>query len=156
MTEAHHRPALRLLQVSLRVVPEDLQEALRGHSSPNLDIDRVHRDAPKHLDRLCSVYLSDAFILCDRSPRRLPVVVVGHELDARWAWIHFEYPVGETPDLRGFHLDNRVFFEIAPAQANTVLLHHGGTQTTLHFERGVRPDLIPRPPSERTATLDRP
>lgn len=144
-TEAHHRRQKRLLEVSLRARPEDVQEALRHAGSPQLRIDAMQREAPAALARKLTAYLRRQFIFCDRRPQRMPMLYVGQELEPTWLWMHFAFPTGGVADLGGFHLDNRVFYEIAPSQVNTVLLTHGGATTSLRFQIGTTPDPIPSP-----------
>ena len=130
LTRARHNRSDGTLECSMRVDPQALQAALRRSGSPKLDIDRA-KDA--QLDRLCDAYLRQRFIVCTPKPERLPLSLIGHELDLRHCWLHFAFPVGRADDLTGFHMEARVFFEIAPAQVNRVQLEHGGQNQTLLF-----------------------
>lgn len=130
LTQARHNRADGTLECSMRVDPDALQAALRRDGSPKLSIDKAKAD---QLDLLCDAYLRRRFIVCNPKPERLPLSLIGHELDMRHCWLHFVFPVGKTEDLVGFHFETRVFFEIAPAQVNRVQLEHGGRKQTLLF-----------------------
>jgi hypothetical protein len=142
LTQAQHNKKQGTLECSMRVDPDALQAALRHAGSANLDIDKAK---PAQLDRLCTSYLRKRVIVCNRVPKRLPLSLVGHELDLKHAWLHFAFPVGKVEDLVGYHFEFRVFFEIAPAQVNRVQLEHGGVRQTLLF-RAEHPSELISPP----------
>ncbi|MEM7154060.1 MAG: DUF6702 family protein [Myxococcota bacterium] len=117
------------LEVALKVSPEDLQEALRRAAGKKVDIDG-------DISALIRAYLRKHFTV--RGPDGLvPMKWVGSEVEVETAWLYFEY---ETPgSAKGYALYSGVFFDIAPAQVNRVLVHHGTASRTLRFRPGDRP-----------------
>lgn len=115
------------LEVALEVSPRDLEEALGRLAGKDVDID--HEDAVP----LVRKYLRERFIV--RGPDG-PVALawVGSEIELESAWLYFEY---ETPGAaRDYSLYCGVFFDIAPAQVNRVLVRRGKTKRTLRFRSG--------------------
>lgn len=115
----------RRLEVTLSVTPEDLQEALRRRTKRRLDIDRD----PK-VEALSKAYARERFVL--RGPEgAVPMTWVGIEVEAEVARLYFEFALPKS--LQGVRLHDAVFFEIAPAQINRVLVRRGDTSRTLRF-----------------------
>lgn len=117
------------LQVALKVTPEDLQEALRRLFGKDVDID-------DDVVPLVRAYLRTHFVV--RGPKgAVPMAWVGAEIELQTAWLYFEY---ETPgSARDYTLYSGVFFEIAPAQVNRVVVRRGETTQTLRFVPGSKP-----------------
>ncbi len=134
LSEAHHRPARRVIEFSTRVAPEDMRADLRAaHRDPGplsgLEADR--------LGRLMAGRLRKAVRLRDREGLERPLMLVGHEFEGegKWLWLHYLVACGPADDLSGFELAHTLFFDIAPTQTNTVLLHHGGRRESLVLTR---------------------
>ncbi|UCE02024.1 MAG: hypothetical protein JSW67_12280 [Candidatus Latescibacterota bacterium] len=117
------------LEVALRVKPEDLEEALaRRH-----DMQRINLDRTPGVDSLITLYLQERFEAVERSGERAQPAWLGKEVTPRAAWLYFEFPLAQT--AAGVTLRNRVFFETAAKQVNTVNLRIGEERATLTFTR---------------------
>jgi len=115
----------RTLEVTLTVTPEDLQEALRRHAGRALDI-----DTDPNVDALAQAYVASRFVV--RTPGgQVRPKWIGSEIEADTARLYFEFPLPK--DLGTVTLRNAVFFELAPAQINRVLVQHGKSKRTLRF-----------------------
>ena len=130
LTEARHNREQGTLECSMRVDPHALQAALRRAGDRKLKVDSIDGAS---LDRLCDAYLRTHFEMSAPKSAARPLAFVGHELGDDFAWLHFQVAVGSGESLSGFRLENRVFFEIAPAQVNRVQIRHGGRTQTLLF-----------------------
>lgn len=145
LTRGRHNRAQGTLELSLRAAPEDLMAGL-GRANPRLahdgsvDIDALEGDL---VDLMSSAYLREHFVVLDPEAKPCPHALLGHELDLRWAWLHFQVAVGKSEDLAGFNFQNRVFMEIVPSQTNTLVLEHGGRRETLTFRRGTEGHTLP-------------
>lgn len=115
--EVEHNRDSGKLEVALRVIPEDLEEALsRGRDRP------VRLEVTEGVDALITAYLAARFRVegPDGEPR--PVTWVGKEVSHRAAWLYFEIPVD---DETVWTLDNRVLFDVSETQINTVDFRDG-------------------------------
>ncbi|MEM9457444.1 MAG: DUF6702 family protein [Myxococcota bacterium] len=122
------------LEVTLEVSPEDLQEALRRLTGKDIDIDGGDAISP-----LIRAYLQKHFTL--RGPNGpIPMVWVGSEIELEAAWLYFEYEIPGSP--LHYMLYSGVFFDIAPAQVNRVLVRQGKKTRTLRFRPGDRPQRL--------------
>jgi hypothetical protein len=117
------------LEVALRVKPEDLEEALAlRHKMKHVDLDLT-----SGVDSLIALYLRERFEVVEPSGKRAQPTWVGQEVTPRAAWLYFEFPFTHTPS--GVMLRNRIFFETAAKQVNTVNLRAGERRATLTFSR---------------------
>ena len=125
-------------EVTLKVTPEDLQEALRRRAKRPLDV-----DTDPDVDTLARAYVDERFVLSGPDGP-LPMTWVGCEVEAESAHLYFEF---ELPsDLHTVKVRNAVFFEVAPAQINRVQVRRGKATRTLRFRATdpARPLLRPR------------
>lgn len=115
----------RTLEVTLTVTPEDLQEALRRRAGRPVDI-----DADPEVDALAHHYVATRFVV-KHAKAPLTMQWIGCEVEAETARLYFEFPL--PADLTAVTLRNGVFFELAPAQINRVLVRRGKKARTLRF-----------------------
>lgn len=123
----------RRLEVTLTVTPEDLQEALRRQAKRVLDIDTD----PK-VDALAEAYVKARFEV-DGKDGPLTATWVGSEIEDDVARLYFEFRLPKDPSA--IKIRSAVFFELAPAQINRVLVRQGEDTRTLRF----RADDPPKP-----------
>jgi len=114
------------LQVSLRVLPEDLEEALRRSTG--------QARAVEALDTADLVaYLRRRMIWTHDGGTRMPPRWVGRELAPREVWLHFDHRLPTS--ARALTLDHRVFFELERDQMNTVRFEGLEGQKTVSLTR---------------------
>lgn len=123
--EVEHNRQSGHLEVALRVIPEDLEEALsRGRDRP------VRLEVTEGVDALITAYLAARFRVEGPDGEPQPVVWVGKEVSHRAAWLYFEIPVDpETP----WTLDSQLLFDLSQSQVNTVDFHDGDRRETWTF-----------------------
>lgn len=113
------------LEVTLEVTPEDLQEALRRASGRDVNIDK-----DDDIDALAHAYARKRFVV--NGPKgKVEMTWVGCEVEETVARLYFEFAVPGNADR--YTLRNAVFFEIAPAQVNRVIVRRGDHRHTLAF-----------------------
>jgi hypothetical protein len=123
----------RKVEVTLTVTPEDLEEALRRQTSRVLDI-----DTDAKVDPLAEAYVKARFnVEGDEGP--IDLSWVGSEIEDDAARLYFEFRLPK--DASAVTIRNAVFFELAPAQINRVLVRRGKKTRTLRF----RADDPPKP-----------
>ncbi len=115
----------RRVEVSLRVTPEDLQEALRRRAKRRLDI-----DADPQVDALAKAYVSERFVVRSGS-KRIEPTWIGAEIEDDTAHLYFEFVL--RAGAKDVTLHDAIFFDIAPAQVNRVHVSRGTTTRTLLF-----------------------
>ena len=115
----------RTVEVTLTVTPEDLQEALRRSAGRTIDIDT----APE-VDALTHAYTKSRFVLTHED-QPLALRWIGTEIEADTARLYFEFRLPKK--ARDITVRNSVFFELAPAQINRVLVREDGHRHTLRF-----------------------
>jgi hypothetical protein len=160
--EAEANPETEVLQVAMRVFPEDLERALERMSERA----RVDLDQTEDVDELIARYLARTVLL--REPPAQgdeavdaiePSVIrwVGKEVGIRHAWLYFEVEIGR-PDPEGLEISLRAMFEIEPTQENTVRFRRGEERVTVRCNRRepwALVDFTPEPaPDAGDAPLD--
>ena len=136
----------KVLEVALRVQPEDLERVLSLRAKRRIDIEKT-----KGVDKLIHKYLTEVFVVEQKGVEQkkgeqkgggqksvnMPTLRwVGKEVSAKEAWLYFELPrPAGAEDLK---ILNQIFFEILPDQVNTVRFRQGKKRTTLRFDRNSR------------------
>lgn len=122
----------KVLEVALRVLPDQLEEALTKWRKP--EEKQKLTDAQK-----ITRYLQDKFRVVgdDSTPAR--ILWVGRENDGGELWLFFELklPSGKA------YLSNRVFFELSSEQLNVVQIRSGKNKRTVLQTIKNKPLLIP-------------
>ena len=139
LAEVEYVPSTHVVEISIRVFPDDLEEALAKRTRK-----KVRLDATPDVDQLAEEYVRSAFVLSDPSKGVLDLHWVGMETKADSAWIY----VQATSDagLEGVRLHDRVFFDLFPDQVNTVNVKQGSAEATLVFKTGDAEQTIELPP----------
>lgn len=109
-----------LFEVALRLLPEQLEDVLRGRKVAPADRAAV--------DAALADWLRENVALKTPSGELAALRWVGKEIEADAAWLYFELvlPVGAAPE--GLELRNTLLFESAPHQLNTVRVRVGERQ----------------------------
>ncbi len=126
LSEVELNATRSVLEVSMKVVPEDLERALENRVRR-----QVNLDATDDVDALLLRYLSSTFRVSSDDGRLLPLHFVGKEVDHRAAWLYFEIPFAHR-DGR-LLLENRILFDLETEQINTVNYRQEDRHATLIF-----------------------
>lgn len=120
------------LEVSLKVIPEDLEGALGRRAGFEVSLEKTSK-----VDELILAYLSDHFQV-SAGEENLPLSWVGKEVSAQGCWLYFEVLVSK--DLEGGRLRNTVLFEMEASQVNVVRIKVGNKRHSFLFNQE-RPEL---------------
>ncbi len=134
LAEVEHNPETGHLEVALKVLPEDLEEAVSGTRGTAV---RLEADGA---DELLAAYLESRFRVRDPAGEAQPLTWVGKEVSHREAWLYFEVPV--EPGV-AWTLENRMLFDVHPGQVNTVLFRAAGSLSTWTFTARSGPVELP-------------
>ena len=121
--------------------PEGLFPSILGHEAGaivesvgegGLSVKPGDRVVPGYtpLDALAHHYVATRFVV-KHAKAPLTMQWIGCEVEAETARLYFEFPL--PADLTAVTLRNGVFFELAPAQINRVLVRRGKKARTLRF-----------------------
>ena len=130
-TEVDWNAGKKVLEVALRVQPEDLERVLRARAKR-----RVNLETTKGVDTLIQQYLGEVFLILPTPAKAKSLRWVGKEVSSKEAWLYFEIPRPEG--IENLKLLNRIFLEILPDQVNTVRFREGKKRKTLIFNRDSR------------------
>lgn len=123
------------LEVALRVVPEDLEQALtRAEGQPV-----VLQERDQDSSRVVQAYLATHFLVANDRGEKMPLSLVGMEISHNQTWIYFTVATGTGRPLT---LDNRLMMETADSQINRVRRLWSAPDSTLVFHRGGTPQEI--------------
>jgi hypothetical protein len=129
LAELEYVPTTHTVEISIRVFPDDLEEALGRRTGKH-----VRLDVTPNAEQLAEQYVRSAFVLYDSSKKEIPLEWVGMEVKTDSAWLFVQATV---PDgLDGVRLRNAIFFELFGDQVNTVNVKRGGAKSTLVFKSG--------------------
>jgi len=126
IADAEYNRNADAIEVSLRVDPTDLEQALRTRTGEHI----VLETAPD-IDENIAAYLRDVFIVRRADGTNAPLQWVGKELSLKAVWLHFQ--LDEPGKLDGAVMVNRVLFDVLPSQTNTVNLTVDRRLHTLTF-----------------------
>ena len=117
-----------VLEVALRVQPEDLDRVLSLRTKRKINIEKT-----KGVDKLIQQYVAEVFLIEPKLKQPISIRWVGKEVSSKEAWLYFEVP--RPAGIEGLKMLNRIFLEILPDQVNTVRFRHGKQRVTLRFDR---------------------
>ena len=130
-TEVDWNAKSKVLEVALRVQPEDLDRVLSLRAKRKIDIEKT-----KDVDKLIQKYLADVFLVEPKLKQPVAIRWVGKEVSSKEAWLYFE--ISRPQGIEGLKLLNRIFLEIIPDEVNTVRVRYGKQRVTLRFDRNSR------------------
>lgn len=124
VAEVEWNPDHSVFEVALKLLPEDLEDALGAVAGQ-----RVNLDAPG-MDALIRSYLQDRIGVRNQDGEQGELKWVGKEVSYRAAWLYFEItaPAGDA-----LWLYNRILFERHPQQINTLLYRHNKRSQSINL-----------------------
>lgn len=134
-TEVDWNAKSKVLEVALRVQPEDLDRVLSLRTKRKIDIEKT-----KGVDKLIQTYLAEVFLVEPKLKQPVAIRWIGKEVSSKEAWLYFEIP--RPQGIEGLKLLNRIFLEILPDQVNTVRVRQGRQRVTLRFDRNSRKPVL--------------
>jgi len=134
-TEVDWNAKNKVLEVALRVQPEDLDRVLSLRTKRKIDIEKT-----KGVDKLIQKYLTEMFLVEPKLKQPVAIRWIGKEISSKEAWLYFEIP--RPQGIEGLKLLNRIFLEILPDQVNTVRVRQGRQRVTLRFDRNSRKPVL--------------
>ena len=134
-TEVDWNAKTKVLEVALRVQPEDLDRVLSLRTKRKIDIEKT-----KGVDKLIQKYLAEVFLVEPKLKQPVAIRWVGKEISSKEAWLYFE--ISRPQGINGLKLLNRIFLEILPDQVNTVRVRQGTQRVTLRFDRNSRKPVL--------------
>jgi hypothetical protein len=129
LTRIDYNEKEKLLEISMQVFTHDLVPALEQKARKRIDLEKTP-DA----DRLIQDYLAENFVLKNKNGDAEKLNWIGKQLEVDSVWLYFEIPWNET--LEGANLQNSLFFEMFPEQANLVVARFAGKKADLVFKAG--------------------
>ena len=127
--EVDFNPETGRLEVALVVDSIDLEAALERRSGERIDLEKT-----PEIDRRITAYLTRVFqVRHADSDRPAAIRWVGKEVEVRRTWLFFEVVLTGPPTELVFA--NSIFFEIAPAQINTLAIEIGEKKATIRLTR---------------------
>ena len=134
-TEVDWNAKSKVLEVALRVQPEDLDRVLSLRAKRKIDVEKT-----KDVDKLIQKYLAEVFLVEPKLKQPVAIRWIGKEVSSKEAWLYFEIP--RPQGIEGLKLLNRIFLEILPDQVNTVRVRQGRQRVTLRFDRNSRKPVL--------------
>ncbi len=130
------------LEVAVKVLPEDLERALRRKTRRHVVLERT-----ADIDRLIHRYLSEAFVVTNHTGKPARLHWVGKEISPKEAWLYFE--VAMPAGLDRARITNRLLFGMQKDQVNTLILRTDGKRTSLSFSRQQPTQMLSGPKKDR-------
>ena len=129
LTHMEYNEQERLVEISIQVFTNDLENILRRRSGRNVRLDKS-RDAAQ----LTLAYLNETVNLknYDGDLKTLSWVGMEPEADAVWLYVETRMPEG----FEGIEVRNRLFFDLFHDQVNRVHIKYGEKKNDLVFKLG--------------------
>lgn len=128
VSEASFNRETRVLEVSLRCFPDDLEAVLSKASGRS-----VSAADPGVLAAEAAGYLRSTWRLKDREGKPAPLSWTGLDITDSHIWLFFEFPLPQGPEGAAFSLT--LLQDLFDDQLNTLVLQEGGRRRTVVFNR---------------------
>ncbi len=128
IAEAEFNRSTKKLEVALRVHPSDLEAILSRRTKNRVDLDRT-----KDVDHLITQYVRETFVVRPKGGEPLKLKWVGKEVDARYAWLYFEFPCTAQPGV--WEVTDTILCDWLKDQSNTILFRQGDQRFSLNFRQ---------------------
>ena len=129
LTRVDYDEKQKLFEISIQLFTHDLVPLLERKTGADVDLEK-----PSAIDQAILDYLNENLVLKDKTGSVKTLKWVGKESDVDTVWIYVETPAVEGLD--GYSLQNTIFFESFPEQANLVICRYQGNKADLIFKAG--------------------
>lgn len=129
LTRIDYNAKEKAAEVSIQLFTHDLVPVLEKFSGRRVDLEKT-----PDIDKTILSYLSSTFVFRDGRGRRQDLMWVGKEVDVDSVYVFVQVPL---PDgLESTSLQNSIFLETFPKQANLVIARLEKRKCDLVFVRG--------------------
>ncbi len=129
LTEILFNPRTRNIEVAHRFVLHDAEHAARA----TLDLDG-DLYASRETQAAFAAYVAERFVLSTPAGARLPLTLLGAEIDGGYIWVYQEAPA--PVGLGALAVRHGALRDVWPEQVNRVNIKQGDEVTTLVFTGG--------------------
>jgi len=145
LTRMDYNAREKLAEISIQLFTHDLVPALERFTKKNVDLEKT-----PDLDKIILRYLDANFVLKDRKGETKKLVWVGKQQRVDTVYVYVQIPLEE--DFADYSLQNTIFFESFPKQANLVVARCGEKKADLLYKIGDREKQISaKPESEKSS-----
>lgn len=121
----------KLAEISMQLFTHDLVPALERFTKKNVDLEKT-----PDLDKIILRYLDANFVLKNKKGETQKLVWVGKEQRVDTVYVYVQIALDE--DFGDYALQNTIFFESFPKQANLVVARYGEKKADLLYKIGDR------------------
>jgi hypothetical protein len=131
LTRMDYNAKEKLAEISIQLFTHDLVPSLERFAKKNVDLENT-----PDLDKIILQYLDANFVLKDKKGEIKKLVWVGKEQRVDLVYVYVQIPLDE--EFADYLLQNTIFFESFPKQANLVVARYGEKQADLLYKIGDR------------------
>ena len=113
IAEVEWNPESKCFEVGLRIDSFELENVLSKIYRKKIDLEKT-----KGIDKIIHLYLQKRFLVKTPQGKPCSITWVGKEFLRGQLWLYFEVPVKGS--IEGLTLSNRILFEAATFEANTL------------------------------------
>ena len=129
LTRMDYNQKEKLAEISIQLFTHDLVPALERFAKKNIDLEKT-----PDLDKIILQYLDANFVLKDRKGEKKKLVWVGKEQQVETVYVYVQIALEE--DFANYSLQNTIFFDAFPTQANMVVARFGEKKADLLYKIG--------------------
>ena len=145
LTRMDYNAKDKLAEISIQLFTHDLVPALERFTKKNVDLEKT-----PDLDKTILQYLDANFVLKDKKGAAKKLVWVGKEQRVDLVYVYVQIALDE--DFEEYSLQNTIFFDAFPKQANMVVARFGEKKADLLYKVGDKEKRIsPRRDTEKTS-----
>jgi hypothetical protein len=145
LTRMDYNAKEKLAEISIQLFTHDLVPALERFTKKTVDLEKT-----PDLDKTILRYLDANFILKNKKSEAKKLVWVGKEQRVDTIYVYVQIPLEE--DFGEYSLQNTIFFESFPKQANLVVARYNEKKSDLLYKIGEGEKLISaKPQTEKTS-----
>lgn len=145
LTRMDYNAKEKLAEISIQLFTHDLVPALERFTKKNVDLEKT-----PDLDKIILRYLDANFVLKNKKGEAQKLVWIGKEQRVDTIYVYVQISLAE--DFDGYSLQNSIFFESFPKQANLVVARYADKKADLLYKIGDREKQISaKPQTEKQA-----
>lgn len=129
LTRIDYNAKEKNIEISIRLFVHDVTPMLERRLKKQVDVEKT-----PEVDKEFFKYIEENFIFQNKKGETQKLKWVGREFENDIVLVYVEIPFEE--DLEGTKLQNTIFFESFPQQANLVIAHFGEKKIDLLFKSG--------------------
>ncbi len=127
--DLHHNPKEKIVEVSIRIFTDDLEQVLKKHFNKNVDL--THPTNKVEVNNMVQEYIKQKInITIDKQPVHLKYI--GYEIQQESAWCYFE--IDHITAIQKIDIISTLLYDYQPNQVNIYHVTYNGLDKSFKLD----------------------